>query len=235
MVDRGAPSVNRDRRVCKRGVALEDAYQSLKQVAYPWLIRRWAEAKGADGLPLVRLVPHVVREVQLEYNEGERDRMNTFLEDLKESKKGHVATFIHEYWLAYFAMDLPGNDTVLNSSGEFEYRKTWDAESLEAGPAVRWLSSDLMPILLSEGENGLPNKAVIFNPLPGQAWYIFWFLTTFHPQLKTFNYHSGLPRSRRTEMIEEFSRVDQPAAIILTPAMGGTGLILVAANHAVIM
>ena len=130
---------------------MEDAYRSLKSIAYPWLIRRWAEAKGVDGRPLVELVRHVVNEVTLEYTEDEKKRLDKFLADLKERKKGHVATFIHEYRLSCFSMDLPGNDTVLGTgNGAYEYRQTWDPESYDRGPAVRWLSEQLVPTLFGE-------------------------------------------------------------------------------------
>ena len=36
-------------------------------------------------------------------------------------------------------------------------------------------------------------------------------------------------------LLQEFALVNRPAALILTPALGGTGLNLVAANHVIIL
>ena len=48
-------------------------------------------------------------------------------------------------------------------------------------------------------------------------------------------FHADNSSKRREEVIEEFTKIESPAALILTPALGGTGLNLVAANHVVIM
>lgn len=213
---------------------MDEAYFSLKTIAHPWMIRRWAESKGANGEPLVALVPSVIHDVRLEYTELEANRLQAFVTELKEQRRGHVATVIHEYRLACLSMSLPGNDTV-EGDGDFQYRQSWDPIEYHAGPAIRWLESTLVPILLGEPSNGAPNKAVIFTPLPGQSWFVFWFLKTFHQGLKPFIFHSGLPRPVRDQLIEEFSSTTSPAALVLTPAVGGTGLNLVSANHVVIM
>jgi hypothetical protein len=215
-------------------ISLEEAYMALKTIAHPWLIRRWAESKTADGQPLVALIPHVTEDVRLSYTEEEGARLEEFITTLKDDKRGHVATVIHEWRLACLSMDLPGNDTLTNGA-DVQYRQEWDQDMHSPGPAIRWLRDTLVPILLGEGANGLPNKAVIFAPLPGQAWYVHWHLSTFHSGLKSFIYHAGIPRTKRDELLNEFSSADAPAALVLTPALGGTGLNLVAANHVVIL
>ena len=65
-------------------------------------------------------------------------------------------------------MDLPGNDTLTEGT-KVHYRREWNEDDHSPGPAIRWLGNTLVPILLGEGANGQPNKAVIFVPLPGQA------------------------------------------------------------------
>lgn len=52
-------------------IDMSEAYEALKITAYPWMIRRWAETKGADGKPLVELKPHVIEDVRLTYTEPE--------------------------------------------------------------------------------------------------------------------------------------------------------------------
>ena len=99
----------------------------------------------------------------------------------------------------------------------------------------RWLSDVFVPQLLGTPEGGVPNKVVIFAPLPGQASYINWFLRTFHTKIHSILYHSGVPSRDRHRLLQEFASVDRPAVLILTSALGATGLNLVAANHVIIM
>ena len=38
---------------------------------------------------------------------------------------------------------------------------------------------------------------------------------------EVFIFHSNIPRPKRDDVIQEFSTVDSPAALVLTPAPGG--------------
>src|SRR5437588_7245499 len=71
--------------------------------------------------------------------------------------------------------------------------------------------------------------------MPGQAWCVYWFLKTFHNCFSPFMFHADNSSKRGEEVIEEFTKIESPAALILTPALRGTELNLVAANHVVIM
>jgi hypothetical protein len=51
-------------------ISLEEAYMALKTIAHPWLIRRWAESKTADGQPLVVLIQHMTEDVYLSVTTG---------------------------------------------------------------------------------------------------------------------------------------------------------------------
>ena len=52
----------------KKGhITMEAAYDALKAISYPWLIRRCADSKTGDGEPLVDLAKHVFHDVRLEY------------------------------------------------------------------------------------------------------------------------------------------------------------------------
>ena len=218
-------------------IDMEEAYRSLKTIAHPWMIRRWAESRGPDGEPLVVLATHVIHDVRLRFTDAERDRLQRYIMELKKQRYGQVATIIHEWRLACISMDLPGNDTVDDGTeGEYHYRNSWDPQKYHAGPAIRWLAEVLVPILLGDPVDGSPNKAVIFSNLPGQTWFINWYLKTFHSQagLRTFIFHSGRAGPQRNALIDEFSSVESPAVLVLTPTLGGTGLNLVAANHVVI-
>ena len=115
------------------------------------------------------------------------------------------------------------------------YRQMCDRERFSGGPALRGLSGVFVPQLLGTPEGGVLNKVVIFAPLPGQASYVNWFLRTFHAGIHSILYHAGVASRDRDRLLQEFASVDRPAALILTPALGGTGLNLVAANHVIIL
>ena len=133
----------------------------------------WAEMKGSDGEPLLILAKHVMHDIHLQYTRTEQDHLQDFIMELKEEKQGHVATVIHEWRLACLSMDLPGNDTVVGTGGDYHYRRASDQQKYHAGPAIRWLGDEFVPILLGEPVDNSPNKAVIFTPLPGQAWFVY--------------------------------------------------------------
>ena len=76
---------------------------------------------------------------------------------------------------------------------------------------------------------------MIFDPLPGQASYVNWFLQTFHASIHSILYHAGVASRDRHWVLQEFASVDRPMALICTPALGGTGLNLVAANQVIIL
>src|SRR5437588_7313464 len=164
-----------------------------------------------------------MHDIHLQYKRTEQDRLQDFIMELKEEKQGHVATVIHEWRLACLSLDLPGNHTVVGTGGDYPYRQAWDQQKYNAGPAIRWLGDEFIPILLREPVDNSPNKAVIFTPLLGQAWFVYWFLKTFHTGLSPFMFHTDNSSKRGEEMIEEFTKMESPAALILTPALGGTG------------
>ena len=217
-------------------IEMDEVYLSLKTTAHPWMIRRWAETKGADGKPLVAKEEHVIEDVRLAYTIDELVRFYSYITNLKAERSDHISTVIHEWRLACLSMSLAENDTVYrDGEDQYQYRQSWDCESYHAGPAIRWLKKKLVPILLGEPANGSPNTAVVFTPLPGQAWFVHWYLETFHSQLKSFIYHSGMSLPDRSNLIEKFPKIESPATLVLTSTLGGTGLNLVAANHIVIM
>ena len=69
-----------------RTIGIEEAYLSLKTIAHPWMIRRWAETKGSDGEPLLILAKYVMHDIRLQYTRTEQDRLQDFITELKEEK-----------------------------------------------------------------------------------------------------------------------------------------------------
>ena len=89
--------------------------------------------------------------------------------------------------------------------------------------------------MLDTPEGGVPKKVVIFAPLPCQASYVNWFLRTFHAGIHSILYHAGVALRDQNRHLEEFALVDRPVALIISPALGGTRLNLVAANHVIVL
>ena len=89
-------------------------------------------------------------------------------------------------------------------------------------------------------ENALPSapppqKAVLFCPLPGQVRHLKWWLTKFFADhLDIFYMYAEMGNDERTEMQLKFQDSPNPSVFVTTPKVGGTGLNLTAANHAVI-
>jgi len=80
-----------------------------------------------------------------------------------------------------------------------------------------------------------PQKAVLFCPLPGQIHHLKWWLTKyFADHLDIFHMYAEMGNDERTEMQLKFQDSRNPSVFVMTPKVGGTGLNLIAANHAVI-
>jgi hypothetical protein len=76
---------------------------------------------------------------------------------------------------------------------------------------------------------------VLFCPLPGQVRHLKWWLTQFFADnLDIFYMFAEMGNDERTEMQLKFQDSPNPSVFVTTPKVGGTGLNLTAANHAVI-
>jgi hypothetical protein len=80
-----------------------------------------------------------------------------------------------------------------------------------------------------------PHKVVLFCPLPGQVCHLKWWHTQFFADhLDNFYMYVEMGNDERTEMQLTFQDSPNPSVFVTTPTVGGTGLNLTAANHAVI-
>jgi hypothetical protein len=76
---------------------------------------------------------------------------------------------------------------------------------------------------------------VLFCPLPGQVRHLKWcFAQFFADNLDIFYMFAEIGNDERTEMQLIFEDSPNPSVFVTTPKVGGTGLNLTAANHAVI-
>jgi len=65
---------------------LEEAYDQIKDISWPWTIRRWGETKDANGEPLVHIPELVQHDVRLQYTDDEATAMDGWIEDTKGDK-----------------------------------------------------------------------------------------------------------------------------------------------------
>jgi len=80
-----------------------------------------------------------------------------------------------------------------------------------------------------------PQKAVQFCPLPVQVRHLKrWLRKFFVDHLDIFHMYAEMGNDERREMQLKFQDSPNPSVFVTTPKVGGTGLTLTAANHAVI-
>jgi len=80
-----------------------------------------------------------------------------------------------------------------------------------------------------------PQKAVLFCPLPDHIRHLKWWLTKFlADNLNIFYMYAEMGNDKCTEMQLKFQDSPNLSVFVTTPKVGGTGLNLTAANHAVI-
>jgi hypothetical protein len=80
-----------------------------------------------------------------------------------------------------------------------------------------------------------PQKVVLFRPLPGEVRHLKWWLTKFFAyHLDIFYMYAEMGNDECTDMLLKFQDLPNPSVFVTTPTVGGMGLNLTAANHAVI-
>jgi hypothetical protein len=80
-----------------------------------------------------------------------------------------------------------------------------------------------------------PQMAVLLCPLPTEVHHLKWWLTKFFADhLDNIQMYAEMGNDERTEMQLKFQDLPNPSVFITAPKVGGTGLNLTAANHAVI-
>jgi hypothetical protein len=233
----------------------QEAAQAVIDAIHPWMIRRWSESRMASGAPLVP-IPHATHHaVSLEWTIQEQREMGEVVARLKKQRlEGEfgVAWRIHRWQLACFSMPL-------ESSGDREVDGEWkifwdDLVDMDEGPIFRWLRSEFLPGLIDDtahdlpplnddlvpiGEptpSNLPQKAVLFCTLPGQVRHLAWWINShFNEEIDVFTMVSEDNTARRTQTMNRFESSPSCAVFITTTKLGGTGLNLVAANHAVVL
>jgi len=239
--------------------AQQDAAQRMIQIETPWTIRRWSVSKLANGKPPVRIPKEDVHLVDLEWTEEEQAHLKTLVERYT-SQGASGAWRVHRWRLACFSLLLGDTEGRNDVSGQ--WHDEWPLDTWVECPIFRWLRETLLTMLVKEraeysdpdqddasretllpkerNENAPPSappqqKVVLFCPLHGQVRHLKWWLTKFFADnVDIFHMYAEMGNDERTEMQLKFQDSRNPSVFITTPKVGGTGLNLTAANHAVV-
>jgi hypothetical protein len=241
--------------------AQQDAAHRMIQIAKPWTIRRWSESKLANGKPLVRIPKENAHLVDLEWTEDEQAKLKSLVE--RYTARGASGAWrVHRWRLACFSLVL--GDTEDRNDVSEQWYNEWPLDTWVDSPIFRWLRDTFLPMLVNESaeypepdedeasneallhepesnQSALPRappppqKAVLFCPLPGQVRHLKWWLSKFFADhLDIFYMYAEMGNDERTEIQLKFHDSPNPSVFVTTPKVGGTGLNLTAANHAVI-
>jgi len=240
--------------------AQHDAAHQMIQMVTPWMIRRWSESKLAHGKPLLPILKENAHLVDLEWTEDERAKLKTLVE--RYTSRGASGVWrVHKWRLACFALVLGDTEHCNDISGQ--WYNEWPLDTLVDCPIFRWLRDTFLPMIVKEpaespepdedkasneaillehegNESALPHapprqKAVLFRPLPAQVRHLKWWLTKFFADhLDSFYMYVAMGNDEHSEMQLKFQDSPNPSGFVTTPKVGGTGLNLTAANHAVI-
>jgi len=239
--------------------AQQDAAHRMIQNAKPWTIRRWSESKLANGKSLMRIPKENAHLLDLEWTEEEKAKLKALVERYT-SHGSSGAWRVYRWRLACFSLVLGDTEDHNNVSGK--WYDEWALDTWVDSTIFRCLRETFLPMLVKDPveypepdeedplreeplpeqkrhENAppgapLPQKAVLFCPLPGQVRHLKWWLTKyFADNVDIFHMYAEMGNDERTEMQLKFQDSRNPSVFVTTPKVGGTGLNLTAANDAV--
>jgi hypothetical protein len=238
----------------------QDAAHQMIQIATPWTLQRWSELKLANGIPLVRILKEHAHLVDLDWTHREQAKLKTLVER-STSRGASGAWRVHRWRLACFSLVLGDTEDQNDVSGP-SYNE-WPLHTWGDSPIFRWLRDTLLPMLVKEpagypepDEDEASNEAllhkprsnkwalpsapppqtvVLFCPLPSQVRHLKWWLSKcFADHLDIFYMYAEMGNDELAEMLLKFQDSPNPSVFVTTPKVGGAGLNLTAANHAVI-
>jgi len=237
-----------------------DVAHQMNKIAKPWMIQRWSESNLANGKPLVQIPKENAHHVDLEWTEDKQAKLMTLVERYT-SRGASGAWRVHRWWLACFSLVLGDTKDRNNISGQ--WYEEWPLHTLVDSPIFWWLTETFLPMIFKESEEypepdddvvsneallhepasdkcsspsvSPPQKAVLFCLLPGPVRYLKRWLTQFFvDHMDSFYMYAEMGNDEHTKMQLKFLDSSNPSVFITTPKVGGTGLNLTAANHAVI-
>jgi len=240
--------------------AQQNAAHRMIQIAKPWTICRCSESKFGNENPPVRIPKEIAHLVDLERTEDEQASLKTLVESYT-SQGASGAWRVYGWRLACFSLVFGDTEDRNDVSGQC-YNE-WPLDTWVDSPIFRWLRDKFLPMLVKEpAEYPEPNddeasneallhqpesnqcalprappsqKAVLVCPLPGQVRHLKWWLTKFFADhLDILYLYSEMGNDDCTEMLLKFQDSPNHSVFVTTPKVGGSGLNLTAANHAVI-
>jgi len=239
-----------------------DPAHRMIQIARPWTISRWSESKLANRKPLVWIPTENAHLVDLKWTEDEQGKLKTLVERYT-SQGASEAWRVHRWCLACFSLVLGDTEDRNDVSGQW-YNEwpldTWvdspifrwlrdtflpmlvkesveypEPDEDEASNGAPLHEPESLKSTLPRPPPPPPQKAVLFCPLPGQVRHLKWWLTKFFADnLDIFYMFAEMGNDECTEMQLKFQDSPNPSVFVTTPKVGGTGLNLTAAKHAVI-
>ena len=198
--------------------------------------------------------------VDLEWTEEEQAKLKTLVERYT-SQGASGAWRVHRWRLACFSFVLGDTEDWNDVSGQWHIE--WRINSWVDSPIFHWLSDTFLPMLVNEPaeypepnedealhgaplheperyNSALPHtpppqKEVLLCSLAGQVRHLKWWLSrSFSEHVDVFYMYEEIGNDERTEMQLKLQDSPNPSLFVTTPNVGGTGLNLTAANHAVI-
>jgi len=238
----------------------QDGAQRKIQIAEPWTIRRWSESRLADGKPLVWILKENACLIDRVWTEHKQAKLKALVERYT-SHGASGAWRVHQLVHACFWLVLGDTDDHNDVSGQ--WYNEWPLDSWVDSPVFALLRERFLPILVNEHmeypkpdednpleatllqkqerpENSLPSaplpqRALIFCPLPGQVCHLKWWLTKyFADHVDILHMYAEMCNDEQAEMHLKFQDSHNPSVFVTTPNVGRISLNLTAANHAVI-
>jgi len=239
--------------------AQQDVAHRMIQIAKPCTIRRWSESQLPNGKALVQIPEENAHLVDLEWNEDEQAQVKTLVE--RYTLWGASGAWrVYTWRLACFSLVL--GDTKDQDDVSGQWYNEWPLDTWVDSLIFRSLSGTFLQMVVNESSEYPepdkdeasneallhkperlkstlpralpPQKVVLFCPLPGQVHHLKWWLTKFLvDNLDILYMFAEMGNDERTEMPLKFQNSPNPSVFVTTPQVGGTGLNLTAADHAV--
>jgi len=195
----------------------------------------------------------------LEWTEDEQAELQTIAE--RYTSHGPSGAWrVHRGRVACFSLVLGDTEDLNDISGK--WYDEWPLDTWVYSQIFRWLRETVLRLLVNESveypepdkdkvsneallhkpeshKSTLPHapppqKAMLFCLLSGQVCHLKWWLTKFFADhLDIFYMYAEMGNKESTEMQLKFQDSPNPSVFVTTPKVGGTGLNLTAANHAV--
>jgi len=222
-------------------------------------IHMWSKLKLANRIPLIRIPKEKAFLIKIQWTGNQQPELKTLVERFT-LWRASVAGRIQTWQLACCSWVLGDTEDRNDSSGQ--WYDSWPLDTWEDCVILWWLRDAILPMVVKEpaeypepdqddasGETLLPDqerndtalpsapplqKAVLLCPLPGQVDYFKWWLMKyFADHMDIFHMYAEMGNNEHTEILHKFQDSQNPTVFVTTATVGGIGLNLTVAMHAV--